>query len=119
MRPGASAGSRAGKERALRRPSAGSGSCDAHCPTRRVRMRGACATGGCAMMFSLPELPGRSTHQEEHMSEPGTLYAVFHRRSSHAMLAGMLAALCTLLSAPALAHDDADDLLKTIKKARL
>src|SRR5882724_6879870 len=62
-----------------------------------------------------------STHQEEHMSKPtrGTHQAVSHRRSSRAILAGMFAAFCALSSAPALADHDSDDLLKSIKKARL
>ena len=51
------------------------------------------------------------------MSQPSTRYAV--SRSFQAMLAAPLAALCMISFAPALADDDADDLLKTVKKARL
>jgi len=40
-------------------------------------------------------------------------------RSIQSMLAAPLAALCMVSSLPALADDDADDLLNTIKKARL
>lgn len=55
------------------------------------------------------------------MSEPtcGTHYPVSHRRPSLAIVAGMFAALCAISSASALAHDDSDDLLKAVKKARL
>jgi kynurenine formamidase len=66
-------------------------------------------------------LPGRSTHQEEHMSEPtrGTHHPVSQRHTRHSALAVAFAALCTISSAPALADRDSDDLLKTIRKARL
>jgi len=40
-------------------------------------------------------------------------------RCFHAVLASAAAALCVVSSLPALADDDADDLLKTVKKARL
>src|SRR5215831_20999295 len=36
-----------------------------------------------------------------------------------AVLAGAFASICMVSSIPALADDDADDLLKTVKKARL
>jgi kynurenine formamidase len=52
------------------------------------------------------------------MSDPRTS-AVPHRRSFQAILAGAAAALCVVASVPALADDDADDLLKVVKKARL
>jgi kynurenine formamidase len=55
------------------------------------------------------------------MFEPtrGTQHAGYRRHSSHAILAGMFAALCAISSAPALADNDSDDLLKAVKKARL
>jgi len=54
------------------------------------------------------------------MSEPTRgMHHVSHRLSSRAILAGIFAALCAIPSAPALADHDSDDLLKTIKKARL
>jgi len=52
------------------------------------------------------------------MSDPRTS-AVPLRRSFQAILAGAAVALCVAASVPALADDDADDLLKVVKKARL
>jgi kynurenine formamidase len=65
------------------------------------------------------KLPGMPTHQEEHMSDPRITHAVIQRRFLQALLAGTAAALCLASAIPALADDDADDLLNTIKKARL
>jgi kynurenine formamidase len=53
------------------------------------------------------------------MSDPRISHAVIQRRSLQAVLAVAAAALCVAWSVPALADDDAGDLLKTIKKARL
>src|SRR5882672_9069507 len=72
-----------------------------------------------------PRAKGRGfpalTHQEEHMSGPtrGTHDLVLRRHPCHPVLAGVFAALCLVSSIPALADHDSDDLLKTIKKARL
>src|SRR5882672_2424295 len=72
-----------------------------------------------------PRAKGRGfpalTHQEEHMSGPtrGTHDLVSRRHPCHPVLAGVFAALCLVSSIPALADHDSDDLLKTIKKARL
>jgi kynurenine formamidase len=66
------------------------------------------------------EFAAGQTNQEEPMSEPirGAHYPVSHRHFQ-ALLAGACAALCMISSAPALADDDAGDLLKAVKKARL
>ena len=53
------------------------------------------------------------------MPDPRISHAVIQRRFLQALLAGTAAALCLASAIPALADGDADDLLKTVKKARL